>query len=100
MVRQSSRQSLRSSLNAKSKEGAFAKTKAGDYAIVPGNIKESKLVERITSKDPDEIMPPPKSGKKLTAQQIDLLTRWIAQGATWKTHWAFTKPERPPLPQV
>src|SRR5437667_9206609 len=87
-------------LHFDTKEGAFAKTKAGDYAIVPGNIKESKLVERITSKDPDEIMPPPKSGKKLTAQQIDLLTRWIAQGAKWQSHWAFTKPERAPLPPI
>ena len=82
------------------KEGAFAETKSGNYAIVPGDASKSKLVERITSKDPDEIMPPPKSGKKLTAQQIDLLTRWIAQGAKWQTHWAFAKPERAPLPEV
>jgi mono/diheme cytochrome c family protein len=54
------------------KEGAFKETKSGNFAIVPGDISKSKLVERITSKDPDEVMPPPKSSKKLTPQQIDL----------------------------
>src|ERR1041385_9011405 len=38
------------------KEGAFAKTKSGNHAIVPGDVSQSKLVERITSKDPDEVM--------------------------------------------
>src|SRR5205814_4451297 len=65
------------------KEDAFKAAKSGDFAIVPGDPAKSKLVERITSKDPEEKMPPPKSGKKLTAAQIDLLTRWIAQGAKW-----------------
>jgi hypothetical protein len=82
------------------KDDAFKPTKSGNFAIVPGDVSKSKLVERVTTKDPDEIMPPPKSGKKLTAQQIDMLTRWIGQGAQWQTHWAFSKPQRPALPQV
>ena len=82
------------------KEDAFKPAKSGDVPIVPGDTAKSKMVERITSKDPDEVMPPPKSGKKLTAQQIDLLTRWIAQGAKWQEHWAYVKPERPALPEV
>src|SRR4051812_38337528 len=82
------------------KEDAFKAGKSGDLAIVPGDAAHSKLVQKITSKDEDEVMPPPKSGKKLTAQQIDLLTRWIAQGAKWQSHWSFTKPERPALPEV
>src|SRR5438552_5888074 len=82
------------------KEDAFKPATSGDYAIVPGEPAKSKMVERITSKDPDEMMPPPKSGKKLTARQIDLLTRWIGQGAKWQAHWAYVKPERPALPSV
>jgi len=82
------------------KEDALKPAKSGDYAIVPGDLAKSKLVERVTSKDPDEIMPPPKSGKKLTPAQIDLLKRWIGQGAPWQEHWAFVKPERPSLPKV
>src|SRR5260221_5936171 len=82
------------------KDDAFKPAKSGDFAIVPGDTSKSKLVERITSKDPDEIMPPTKSGKKLTARQIELLTSWIAQGAKWQEHWAYVKPERPTTPPV
>src|SRR5881397_904994 len=61
------------------REEAFKGGKSGELAIIPGDPAKSEIVHRITSKDEDEKMPPPKSGKKLTAQQIDLLTRWIAQ---------------------
>jgi hypothetical protein len=82
------------------KDGALSPAKSGDYAIVPSHPEKSKLVERITSKDPDDVMPPPKSGKKLTPQQIDLLKRWIAEGANWQSHWAFEAPKRPELPKI
>src|SRR5436190_8172677 len=57
-------------------------------AIVPGKPTESKLVEHIFSKDPEEIMPPPKTQKTLTGVQKDLLKRWIAEGASYEPHWA------------
>ena len=79
---------------------ALKPAKSGDHAIVPGNVAKSTLVARIESKDPDEVMPPPKTGKKLTAQQIDLLKRWIQEGAKFEGHWAFVKPEPPALPPV
>ena len=82
------------------KDEAFKPAKSGDYAIVPGDLKKSQLVARITAKDEEEVMPPPKTGKKLTPQQIDLLKRWIAEGATWQTHWAYETPKRPALPPV
>lgn len=82
------------------KEEAFKPAKSGDLAIVPGDLKKSQLIARITSTDPDEIMPPPKTGKKLTPAQIDLLKRWIAEGASWQTHWAYDAPKRPALPEV
>ena len=82
------------------KDEAFKPAKSGDHAIVPGDLKQSQMVARITSSDPEEVMPPPKTGKKLTPAQIDLLKRWIAEGATWQTHWAYETPKRPTLPVV
>ncbi len=54
---------------------------AKEIAIVPGDASESELVARITSDDPDLLMPPADSGKKLTAQQIASLGQWISEGA-------------------
>ena len=68
--------------------------------IVPGKSGESELIQRVTSNDPDEVMPPPKSGKKLTARQIELLKKWIDQGAHWSKHWAFEPVRRPAAPPV
>ncbi|MBI3840100.1 MAG: DUF1553 domain-containing protein [Planctomycetia bacterium] len=72
----------------------------GQRAIVPGKLGESELVRRITSSDPEEHMPPSKSGKKLSPAQIELITRWIDQGARWEKHWAFIPPSWPALPAV
>ena len=67
--------------------------------IVPGDLKASTLIARITSTDRDEVMPPPKEDHALTAEEIGLLKKWIAQGAEYKPHWSFQKPERPAMPQ-
>src|SRR5438876_6290458 len=82
------------------KDDAFKPLKSGGYAIVPGHPEKSELVARLTAKDEDDLMPPPKSGKTLTSAQVDSLRRWIAEGANWQSHWALVKPERPPLPAV
>ena len=58
-------------------------------AIVPGKPDQSKLVQHIFSTDPDEIMPPPKTRKTLTAAQKELLKNWIASGAAYEAHWAY-----------
>ncbi|MBE0540782.1 MAG: PSD1 domain-containing protein [Verrucomicrobia bacterium] len=81
------------------KDGALADL-GGHHAIVPGDPEKSELIARIITKDEDEIMPPLDSGKQLTEAQIDLLKRWIVQGAEWKSHWSFIKPELPSLPEV
>lgn len=69
-------------------------------AIVAGNAKASPLVERILSKDPDQIMPPPESGKQITDTQRELLQRWINEGANYEKHWAFEKPVKKDPPSV
>src|SRR5262249_38840138 len=74
------------------KETALGALPNGDFPIVPGDLVQSKLVERISSKDPEEMMPPSKSGKKLTPEQIESLRQWIADGAVWQDHWSFVAP--------
>jgi hypothetical protein len=81
------------------REGALAEIE-GLRAVVPGKLAESDMHVRIHSKDPDEQMPPPKSGKKLTAQQRAILDRWIEQGAQYQEHWSYIQPSRPPVPEV
>lgn len=68
--------------------------------IKPGKPDESEFIRRITTGEATERMPPAKSGKKLTPEQIALLRQWIAQGAKWSEHWAFVKPTRPLVPKV
>jgi len=82
------------------KEGALAQLKSDNFAIVPGDIAKSELVARIEARDEDDLMPPPKTGKHLTETQINLLKRWIAQGAEWQGHWSFIKPRRVEPPKT
>ena len=67
-------------------------------AIAPGKPEKSTLVERVTAKDADAVMPPPHTGKKLTGKQIETLRKWVAEGAEYKAHWAFINPARSPVP--
>src|SRR3974390_1035839 len=67
-------------------------------AIVPGKPAESKLVDHIFASDPDDIMPPPKTQKKLTPSQKELLKQWIAEGAEYEPHWAYIPLKRPVVP--
>ena len=73
----------------------------GHAAIVPNNLKASDLVARITSDDDQVKMPPPDSNRKgLSPDEIDILKRWITEGAEWGKHWSFEKPERPAVPKL
>ncbi len=72
----------------------------GDSAIVPGNPDQSLLYQRIISDDEDEQMPPARLNKNLSPQQIDILRRWIEQGAPWAAHWSLVAPTKSALPQA
>ena len=80
-------------------EEASAKaTRKGVTAVVPGSVEKSALIERLESKDPEEVMPPPKMHKTISPKQVALLKEWIKQGAKWGKHWSYeivTKPEVP-----
>ena len=70
-------------------------------AIVPGKADESALIERVSSDDPEEMMPPPASKKgPITKEQAELLKRWINEGAKFQAHWAYVKPARPAVPVI
>lgn len=74
-----------------------------DNAVESGAINEdqpleSALLERITTSDPEMMMPPPKSNKQLSEVQKQLLTKWIQQGAKYTQHWSFTPPRRAEVP--
>ena len=86
-------------LRLDSVEGATADL-GGRRAIAPGQPEMSELVRRIASPDADERMPPAGSGKALSADEIALLRRWVAERAEYQPHWAYLAPRRPPLPAV
>jgi hypothetical protein len=72
----------------------------GHFALVPGKPQESTMLQRIQAKDPAKRMPPVSAGPGLKAEQVELLRRWIAQGAKWQNHWSFLAPQRAALPEV
>ena len=69
-------------------------------AIAPGDADSSVMLDRIFSDDAEEVMPPPEAKKTLTAEQKELLQRWIAEGAEYRPHWSFIPPTRPQPPVV
>ena len=70
----------------------------GEAAVKPGKPKESLVIKRVFSKDPDEIMPPPDSLKELSPEEQQTLQQWIAAGAPWGKHWAFEPPTKSEIP--
>ncbi len=89
-------------LRLDTEEGAFAPLKVteGAYAITRGNPGKSELYKRIISDDPDYMMPSHGSNLTLNDEEIEILRRWIEQGAEYKPHWSFIKPVKHDLPQV
>lgn len=81
-------------------EGLTAVADSGAAAIVPGKHAESEIIKRLQATDPDVQMPPPATGKKVSAEQIALIKRWIDEGAKWSAHWAFVAPVSPSPPAV
>ncbi len=69
-------------------------------SIVPGKPEESELVRRILCDDPDQRMPPESSHKELSSDEIEILRRWISQGAQSQQHWSYRPLVRPAVPAV
>src|SRR5260221_5805552 len=81
------------------KDGAIKK-RSDTTPIVPGRPDDSEVIRRLLTTDPDDHMPPPDSGKKVTPAQIELLKKWIAQGADYSLHWSFKSVTQPLVPTL
>ena len=80
---------------------AKAELPSGDgFAIVAGNAQESKLLERIETRDPDLRMPPPESHIKINAAEVSLIKKWIVEGGNYSEHWAFVPPTKSSPPAI
>ncbi|MEM9888976.1 MAG: PSD1 and planctomycete cytochrome C domain-containing protein [Bacteroidota bacterium] len=89
-------------LRLDTEEGAYAllKDQKDRHAIVPFDLEQSEVWHRIISTDSSDVMPPPESNLVLSEIEIELISRWIEQGAVYKKHWAFIPPEQAALPAV
>ena len=81
-------------------EGAFGDLGGGFFPIVPGKPEQSEIIWHISAEDEDDLMPPPDSELTLSAQEKELLSQWIEEGAAWEKHWSFEPVARPELPNV
>ena len=80
-------------------ENAYAALASGNgRAIVANNINKSQLVHRVLAADAEVVMPPPESNLSLNDSEKALLIKWIEQGAIYKPHWAFAKPQKNKVP--
>lgn len=89
----------RADLRLDTLDGATADL-GGYRPIAPGDVSQSEAWNRITSEDPDLLMPPPESHLVLSADQKTLLKRWIQEGAEYDGHWAFSPPQPPKVPEI
>jgi len=79
-------------------EEALNTTESGQPSIIPGDANGSEMIKRLTSNNSEIRMPYKK--EKLSDADINLLTRWIDQGAKWGEHWAYTLPENVAIPPI
>ncbi len=86
-------------LRLDTKDGMFA-DRGGYQILAPGKSADSKLYQRISATDKARRMPPPYAERTLNEKQIELMRRWIDEGAKWEMHWAYVPPQRPDLPAV
>lgn len=82
------------------RDKALADGKSGERAIIPGDPEKSEVIRRVLSKDPDEVMPRPDHGPRLSDLEIATLRKWIKEGAKWSEHWSFVPPTEPARPAL
>ena len=85
--------SRKAKLRLDRREDALAKG-----AFIPGKPAESELLVRVSSKEADEVMPPPETHKSIDVRERAILERWIAQGANYQRHWSYEPPVKADIP--
>lgn len=95
-------QTRHADLRLDTREGLFAALQYSEasHVVLPGKPEESELFLRVSSQWDGHRMPPAESKLTLTDEEIELLRRWIEQGADWKEHWSLLSPMKGPLPEV
>lgn len=78
-------------------EEAFANTESGAPAIKPGDAEHSSFIQRLIEEDPELRMP--YNAPKLDNKEIDILKKWVNQGAKWGEHWAYRLPQKVEVPK-
>ena len=86
-------------LRLDTKDGLFTPRKKR-FPIVAGKAHESEVFKRMITDDEDDIMPPPEAKKEMSKEEIDIIKRWIEQGAPYEDHWAFIQPKKQEAPKV
>jgi hypothetical protein len=81
-------------------EGALAPRKSQPGVLVPGDPETSALIQRILTDDPDDLMPPPDTGKSLTETEKATLRQWVEEGGQYEKHWAFEPVAKPTTPAI
>ncbi|HIO65167.1 MAG TPA: DUF1553 domain-containing protein [Planctomycetes bacterium] len=89
-------ESRKAGLRLVDRESATEELESGFTAIVPGSRDDSEMWLRIT--DPEDPMPPAREHNELSAKQVEVLGRWIEEGAEFAPHWAYVTPEPSEVP--
>ena len=91
----------KANLRLDTKEGLYQMTEDLNKKIIDlENLDKSEIINRIFHKNESIIMPPPESNLSLSEYEKQVLKKWILQGAKWRKHWSFNKPEKPNLPKI
>ena len=91
----------KANLRLDTKEGLYQMTEDLLKKVVDlENLEESEMIRRIYHENESIVMPPPESNLALSEYEKEVLKKWILQGAKWKKHWSFIKPEIPEIPEI
>ena len=91
----------KANLRLDTKEGLYQMTEDLINRVINiDDLEKSEMIRRIFHKNESIVMPPPESNLSLSGYEKQILKNWILQGAKWKKHWSFIKPEKPEIPQI
>ena len=91
----------KANLRLDTKEGLYQMTEDLIKRVIDlDNLEKSEMIRRIFHENKSIVMPPPESNLSLSEYEKNILKKWIMQGAEWKKHWSFIKPEKPEIPQI
>ncbi len=82
------------------RDEALKPAKSGELPIVPGKPDESEIIKRLYATDKEDLMPPDEAHKTFTPEQKEIFKRWVAEGAEYEPHWAYTPLVKPPIPAI